>query len=155
MTDEIAAAKAEAVVAFLRRAADRIEAGELGADAALIVVSEGDIHRPGRIGYRDDMTFIHARGAFYSYRFDTTSPEEQAEWRAEQERQRQATADAYEREHPWQCVCDARFKTHRGWTSHRGAMRRRSWERPEVHATVTEVAGPEPEPPVQLFPGAS
>lgn len=166
MTDELSAAKSGAVVTFLRDIAERIEAGDLSADAAVVVVSEGDVHRPGSIGYRDGKVWVNARQSLYHHQTDSdSSPEDRADWRAVQERQKQAKQDAYDRTHPWRCACNQRFKTHRGWTIHRGAMRRRAarysstiiygGSRSSEHEIVIEIDVPDPEPPVQLFPQSS
>ena len=168
MTDDLSAAKNGAVIRFLRDIADRIEAGELAADAAAIVLSEGDIHRPGGIGYKDGPVWVNARQSLYYHVGDSDpSPEDRAEWRAEQARQQQADQDVYDRTHPWRCACNQRFKTHRGWKTHRGAARRRASRDPDTatiiyggppprnHETVIEIDTPDPEPPIQLFPDVS
>lgn len=154
MADELAAAKRATVIAWLRDLAKAIEVGRVEADAGAVVLSEGDIHRAFSIGYQGrGAEWVHARQSLLDGP-DGPTPEERAEYRAEQERQRQAERDAYARAHPWVCACGDRFGTHRGWKGHRGAMRRRAWDRRE-HESVTEVAVPEPEPPVQLFPDVS
>ncbi len=165
MADELSRRKRNTVIAWLRDLADRIENGEIEADAAAAVLSEGDIHRPVSIGYegRSDV-WVHARQSFYEGPYGR-SPEERAEWRAEQEQQRQATQDIYDRAHPWRCNCHQRFKTHRGWKTHRGAHRRRVARYDSTivyggsgspdHETVVEVDVADPEPPIQLFPQSS
>ena len=168
MADELAEAKRATVIAWLRDLADSIEVGKVEADAGAIVLSEGDIHRAFSIGYqgRSD-EWIHARQSLLDSPHGPT-PEERAERRAEQERRRQAEQDAYEREHPWKCACGGRFKTHGGWKTHRGAMKRQASRYRDTttivygvgspspgHEAVTEVAVPEPPPPVQLFPDVS
>ena len=165
MADELAAAKRETVIAWLRDLADAIEVGRVEADAGAVVLSEGDIHRAFSTGYQGRSSeWAHARQALYDGQYAPT-PEERAEWRAEQERRRQAEQDAYEREHPWKCACGRRFKTHRGWKGHRGARRRRAKQDTATivygggpapqHETVVEVEAAAPEPPVQLFPDVS
>ena len=158
------------MIAWLRDLAEAIEVGKVEADAGAVVLSEGDIHRAFSIGYVGRSSeWVHARHSLLDGPNGPT-PEERAECRAEQERRREAEQDAYEREHPWKCACGGRFKTHGGWKVHRGAMRRREMRRRSPytavvyggspsespgHETVTEVAVPEREPPVQLFPDVS
>lgn len=165
MADELAAAKRATVIAWLRDLAETIEVGELEADAGAVVLSEGDIHRAFSIGYQGrSAEWVHARQSLLDGPQGPT-PEERAEYRAEQERRRQAERDAYERAHPWKCACGGRFKTHGGWKTHRGAMQRRTSRYSSTivyggspspgHETVTEVAVPKPEPPAQLFPQSS
>jgi len=125
--DRVIAQRRLAVAACLNRLAERLTLGDLQADAVLIVLSEGDIHRPFWQGHYEWPRLNRATNAVSEeasrQRGWGCSPEENAARRVTLVQKEREKVEAYEREHPHACICSDRFKSRRGLDQHIGRTR--------------------------------
>lgn len=131
VTHEVTEAARDAVVALLLSLADAVQAGDLPADAALVVVSAGDVHDYYRVGHptwavvRDALSF--AQHVTLAQQVGISEPTG-ADWaesrRAEQVAAARAAEDAAAAR-PYRCSCGGRFASPRGHAQHARSARRR------------------------------
>lgn len=123
---------------YLRRVAQAIDAGTLPATGVIVIVSEGDIHRPFLHGYSDWRQVHAASNALFEEQMRQSGHGRSAEENAAgREANRQRAID--EREdylvaHPWVCSCSKRFATSRGRQQHFNTAKRRGSNADKHHA---------------------
>lgn len=116
-----------ALAAWLQGLADDVLRGDIEADAGVIALSDGDVHRVTWTGYRQRARMQEAARDIQTEIWHTVGDREKPEARAARRRKLRAItameAHQYERDHPFHCECRRRFKTERGLVQHARLMR--------------------------------
>jgi len=119
------------VATYLRDLAQQLETGDRTADAVVIILSDGDIHTPFWLGHREWALLTRATAAISEERSRQSgwgcSPEENAERRARWRQQEYERQEAYNRSHPFGCICGRRCKSQPGLNRHITIERGRQW----------------------------
>ena len=146
---QFAAKRRKEVVEHLLEVVQAITSGDIDADACVVVLSLGDIHRPYWCGYFHEKILSHAKWSI----LDEDDPEEAADQRASYANSERERIETYRREHPWHCSCSADFKTQRGLRRHLTHWRKinvEGW----AHDPVDESVGFRKRTPIQAVPDA-
>lgn len=125
------------IATYLHTVAAAVENGLYDADAVLIVLTEGDIHRPYWTGHNDWSRLSRAADAPNQHRWNKdATPEQLAERRAKLQAIREAEAEAARQAEPYICECNNTFKTERGHTAHQRHYARNGWGGKHGLATI-------------------